>query len=146
MIIEAKAAIDNYWFRATVQTTCSASNAQALNIKGIVRYSGAASTGELTSTAGTMTDSCLDEPLSSLVPVVTKPVAESDLSTAQDVDVSIAVTSVLKWTLNGISALIDWADPTLLRLLDSQTYPTDYHVLPLPNANQVGLKFSQLNM
>jgi FtsP/CotA-like multicopper oxidase with cupredoxin domain len=137
VIIEANATVNNYWFRATVQTTCSASNPQVLNIKGIVRYFGATNTSDPTSTVGTMSDSCLDEPLASLVPVVAKSVASSDLSTAQEVEVSIAVTTVFKWTLNGISVQIDWANPTLMMLLESEVYPTDYHVLPLPNANQM---------
>ncbi|KAH8151036.1 uncharacterized protein LAJ45_04737 [Morchella importuna] len=137
VIIEANAPADNYWFRATIQTTCSAANTMALDVKGIVRYSTATTSGDPTTSAGTMTDSCLDEPLESLVPVVAKPVTESDLSTAQDVEVSIAITTVFKWTLNGISADIDWASPTLLKLLDGESYPTDYHVLDLPTANQM---------
>lgn len=137
MIVEANAAVGNYWFRATVQTTCSAYNAQALDIKGIVRYTGATSTGDPTTAAGIMTDDCLDEPLASLVPVVVKPITKINLSTAQDVQVGIEITTVFKWVLNGISAKIDWASPTLLRLLENQTYPNDYHVLSLPDANQV---------
>lgn len=87
-----------------------------------------------------MTDSCLDEPLASLVPVVAIPVPESDLTTAQDIEVAVEVTTIFRWTLNGVSAMIDWSNPTLLLLTENEIYPTDYHVLTLPTANQVRTK------
>ncbi|RPB03356.1 hypothetical protein L873DRAFT_1787140 [Choiromyces venosus 120613-1] len=135
VIIEANQATDNYWLRATVQTACSATNANALNIKGIVRYSGATSTDPTTSTRK-ITESCADELKDTLVPVVVKDVPSTDLRVSQNVDVTLTVAdNIILWTLNGISGLIDWSSPTLLKVANGQTYPESYHVLNIDGTN-----------
>ncbi|KAG0125732.1 Cupredoxin [Tuber indicum] len=135
VIIEANQATDNYWLRAISQTSCGAANPNRLNIKGIVRYSGAANR-EPTTSARAIPDSCADEPKDKLVPVVAKSVPPSDLSISQRENVSMTIShNRIHWKLNGISAKIDWLNPTLLHVLKGHTFPKDYNVLEIDGSN-----------
>ena len=135
VIIEANQATDNYWLRATVQTPCSADNPNGSNIKGIVRYSGAANT-EPTTSAHNTTQSCADESKDKLIPVVVKNVPRSDLAVSQKANVTLAVSdNKLLWQLNGVSGKVDWSNPTLLQVFNGKTPPTNYNALTVDGSN-----------
>lgn len=135
VIIEANQAADNYWLRATVQTACSASNPNAANIMGIVRYSNATNTDPTTS-AHSAEDNCDDESKSKLVPVVALDVPRSDLAISQHENVSVAITdNKLAWQLNGNTGKVDWANPTLLQVFNGQTPPTSSNALTIDGSN-----------
>ncbi|CUS09849.1 unnamed protein product [Tuber aestivum] len=134
VIIEANQATDNYWLRAISQAACGAANTNRLNIRGIVQYSGAKNT-EPTSSPRFVPGSCDDEPMGKLVPVVAIDVPPSDLGVSQQEEVTMSVPDRIYWKLNGISAKIDWSNPTLLQVAKGETYPEDYSVLEIGRPN-----------
>ncbi|KAI1407056.1 multicopper oxidase [Hypoxylon sp. FL1857] len=122
---------DNFWIRAIPQSACSENESQD-NIRGIVTYTGTAS--DPTTTGYDYTDSCDDE-TSNLVPYHSKTVGSSTAMT-EEAGVAI-INGVFRWTLNSTSMLVDWANPTLLQVIDDVTeFEVDDSVIQLPNANE----------
>lgn len=97
VIVTANATADNYWMRATIQTTCS-ENDNADNVLGIVRYD-STSTATPTSTGYDLDDDCDDMPMASLVPYLALD-AGSD-GTEDDLNVTVAKNSdnYFRWTI-----------------------------------------------
>lgn len=123
----------NFWMRAIPQSACS-ENDSADDIKGIVTYDGATVTDPETS-EWDYTDGCDDE-TANLVPYHSKTVGGSDLETLEDVGISVA-DSLFKWTLNSTSLLTDWANPTLMQVLNGETdYDDDDAIIQLDGANE----------
>ena len=133
--------VDNYWMRATPATDCSANN-NADGIRAIVRYQGADTTVEPTSTPYTPGTDCVDE--TQLVPHVVRNVGT--FSYGDEMDVSIVFDGYIKFTLNGTSLFLDWNNPTLLLVEDHDpSYPTAYNVVSLNGtAETVGILTSDL--
>ncbi|KAK3314568.1 Cupredoxin [Apodospora peruviana] len=129
VIVEANAAPGDYWLRGGWVSSCMM-NRNAGNITGIVRYD-ASSTADPTSTSNvTITTSCLDEPAASLVPHVALDVTNIPNITLEDL--SFTFDTYFKWTVNTSSLLLDWANPTVERILNGDPiFPTPYNVVPV---------------
>ena len=114
--------------RAIPATDCSANN-NADGIRAIVRYEGADSSAEPTSTPFVPSNTaCQDE--TQLVPHVKRNVG--NLEYGNEMDISVIVDNYIKFTLNGSSLFLDWKDPTLLMVENNDpSYPADYNVLSL---------------
>ncbi|KAI1387162.1 multicopper oxidase [Hypoxylon trugodes] len=124
---------DNFWMRAIPQSACS-ENENADNIRGIVSYTDTVS--EPTTTGYDYTDSCTDE-TSNLVPYISKTVGNGDFSTSEEAGIAITDAGLFKWTLNSTSFLVDWANPTLLQVIDEVTeFETDDSVIQVSAANE----------
>ncbi|PQE09705.1 putative Laccase-2 protein [Rutstroemia sp. NJR-2017a BBW] len=128
IVVTANAAPGNYWLRAGWQSACS-TNALPANMTGIIRYDASSKADPTSVSTVTVSTSCLDEPLASLVPFL-----------PMDVTVGSVITSTLsnifvpyaEWTFNGSSLLLNWTDPTLLTILDGgNIWPTPYNVIPI---------------
>jgi hypothetical protein len=129
IIFEADQAVDNYWIHALPATACSANN-NLNNILAIVRYEGASTTTDPTSTPYVPADNlCQDE--QTLVPVV--PLNVGTLSSGEFLNVSLtAPNNIVKWTINTVSFFTDYSDPTLLRVDDSDfNYPASFNAITL---------------
>jgi FtsP/CotA-like multicopper oxidase with cupredoxin domain len=141
VIISANQNVDNYWFRAEVQTACG-SNANNGNIKAIFSYSGAES-GNPTTNATTYTEGCADE--ANLVPYVVKNVpSDSFISQVGELDIGFDTTinsnnqSVVQWNVNASVINVDWEKPTLSYVLEGNTsYPASLNLIELDGVNQV---------
>jgi hypothetical protein len=73
---------------------------------------------------------CGDEPLASLVPHLALDVGSSSGALVEELFDTFG--SYFMWTLNGSSLLLDWANPTNLRIYNNETiWPTSYNVLPV---------------
>ena len=142
VIIEANQPVSNYWLRAMVGP-CSrnANNGLGSIANGVISYSGASSALP-TSKAPSITNTCADEPSSSLVPIVSTTVDSSTFASqvkalpAGHSAVTTANGTVFRWTLNGISEVINWSNPTLLDTavgVSNQT--TSANIITLPTAN-----------
>jgi FtsP/CotA-like multicopper oxidase with cupredoxin domain len=131
IIVNANATANNYWLRATWQTSCS-NNKNAANSLGIIRYDSSSSADPTsTSTVASLASNCNDEALTSLVPYVGLNVGADDV---RDV-VNVALSGNL-WTINSTSLEIDWSNPTTLMVYDGESpFPTDYNVVALPTAD-----------
>ncbi|KAJ9200300.1 CAZyme family AA1 [Paecilomyces variotii] len=125
---------DNFWMRAIPQEACS-DNDSTDNIKGIVYYGDSPSTP--TTTGYSYTDSCDDEDLSNLVPVVSKDVSTGTWQDLEDVTVGTNSESLFRWYLNETTFQVEWNDPTLLKLYNNITnFTTSSGVIKLPEANK----------
>ena len=136
IVVEADQDVDNYWLRAIWQTACIG-NDNADNILGIVRYDGASTTSDPTTTVGDYANSCGDEALSDLVPHLNLTVG--DFATEEVLDLSFAIANNhFTWTINTTSLVLDWANPTELRILNNEpVFPTEYNVHEITVVDQV---------
>lgn len=135
IVVEATASDGDYWLRAGWQSAC-ATNGNPDNALGIIRYD-TSSTADPTSTSDvtSMTDSCYDEPLESLVPYVPLTVGDSGLT--DQVDVSFAIGDAFTWTINSSSLYLNWSMPTNLDIYNNVSiFPTPYNVIALPQVDE----------
>lgn len=131
VIVEANAAAGDYWIRGNWGTACS-TNLNAANATGILRYD-SSSTSDPDSVASTPRATCEDEPVASLVPYVPLDVGSYSIV---DEQLSIAVANYFTWTINSSSLVLDWANPTTLRIFKNESiFPTNYNVVPLEQTN-----------
>jgi hypothetical protein len=129
IIVEANATPGNYWLRAGWSTAC-ATNLNAANITGIIRYD-ANSTADPTTTSNvTVSSSCGDEPLAGLVPYLALNVG--NYSEVLEQDLSFVFADYFTWTINSSSLLLNWSDPTTLKIVNNETiFPTDYNIIAI---------------
>ncbi|KAL1849720.1 hypothetical protein Plec18167_005291 [Paecilomyces lecythidis] len=125
---------DNFWMRAIPQEACS-DNDSTDNIKGIVYYGDSPSTP--TTTGYSYTDSCDDEDLSNLVPVVSQDVSAATWQDIEDATVGTNSDSLFRWYLNETTFQVEWDDPTLLKVYNNITnFSTSTGVIKLPDADK----------
>ncbi|KAI8261579.1 Laccase-2 [Colletotrichum sp. SAR 10_77] len=124
---------DNFWMRAIPQAACS-DNDSTDNIKGIIAYT--STVGTPTTSAYDYTDSCDDE-TDNLVPYLSKSVDDANWNDLESATVGKNTAGLFKWYLNSTSMLVDWADPTLLQIVNGTTsWETDDAVIELSEANK----------
>jgi FtsP/CotA-like multicopper oxidase with cupredoxin domain len=124
VLVKANQEPGNYWMRADSQKACAA-NHQADDIKGIIRYAGAAKASFApTSTAYEYTGECVDEPLESLIPTAQVNAYSKDKSFTKDITVAADHENLFKWYLSGTTFMSKYEDPTLVRVVANGTAPT----------------------
>jgi hypothetical protein len=127
LIVEANAEPGDYWLRSGWQTAC-ASNQNANNITGIVRYDSSSTADPVTTSDISITSNCADEPLSNLIPHLAMNVG--NFSEVTQETLSFDFESYFMWTINTSSLYMNWSDPTTLRVLNNlSVFPTDYNVV-----------------
>ncbi|KAK9770909.1 putative Laccase-2 [Seiridium cardinale] len=131
---DQSAVADQFWMRAIPQSACSDVET-ADNILGIVTYVGDTSTEPTTVGYDYGADSCDDE-TANLVPYITKTVGGAELQAVEDASIALQ-GSLFKWTLNSTTLLTDWANPTLMQVLNgTDVFDTNDAVIHLPEASQ----------
>lgn len=144
VLITANETVDNYWFRAEVQTPCGSNNNNG-NIKSIFSYEGA-SDSYPTSNGSSYVGGCSDQ--TGLVPYVQKDVP-SDQFQAQSQSLemlhdlgtkaswSVNGSSVVQWAFNGEMITINWDKPTLDYVFSGESnFSSSQAIIELPNANE----------
>jgi len=127
VIVEANAAPGDYWLRGGWISTC-AMNSNPANITGIVRYDAGSTADPTTTSSVTPAANCLDEPAASLVPHLAIDVTNVPDFTVEEL--SFVFDTYFKWTINTSSLLLDWANPTVEKILDGESiFPTEYNVV-----------------
>ena len=114
------------------------------DLTAIVRYDGANTTDDPTSTAY-VPDNQICEDETGLVPIV--PRDAGLFSYSSGMDITLAKTNgIFSWQINGSSFRINWSDPTLL-LVDNYdpSYPSQYNVLDLNGTEETVTNFVRLN-
>ncbi|TDZ26366.1 Laccase-2 [Colletotrichum orbiculare MAFF 240422] len=133
VLVTANQDVDNYWLRAIPQLACS-ENENTLDIKGIVRYD-SASTADPTGEVPAYNDTCLDEPMSSLVPVKALEAGQQTYDETLTVGLQV-ITSQFKWTLNNNTFLSDWGYPTIEQVIDNNdNFSVQQNIVNLDQAN-----------
>ncbi|CAH0052330.1 unnamed protein product [Clonostachys solani] len=123
---------ENFWMRAIPQGACS-ENDSTDNIKAIVYYGDAV--GTPSTTGYSFTDGCDDE-TDNITPYISKTVASADWSDLESASLS-RTSGLIKWNLNSTSMLVEWANPTLGMIMNSDTeYETQEAVIELPEADE----------
>jgi hypothetical protein len=114
------------------------------DLTAIVRYDGANTTDDPTSTAY-VPDNQICEDETGLVPIV--PRDAGLFSYSSGMNITLAKTNgIFSWQINGSSFRINWSDPTLL-LVDNYdpSYPSQYNVLDLNGTEETVTNFVKLN-
>ncbi|KAJ5898494.1 hypothetical protein N7504_008782 [Penicillium tannophilum] len=125
---------ENFWLRAIPQSACS-ENLSPQNIKGIVYYGDSPSTP--TTSKYSYTDSCDDEDMSDLTPIVTESVSTPYYNKSEPVTLGKNGGSLYRWKLNSTSMHVDWTDPTLLEVYRGHhSWANSSGVIELPNKNE----------
>ncbi|WQF88530.1 Putative multicopper oxidase, second cupredoxin domain-containing protein [Colletotrichum destructivum] len=109
VVVRANQAAGDYWLRAIPQLACS-DNENTLDIKGVVRYD-PSSTSDPTGEVPTYMDTCADELMSNLVPVVAIEAGQQSYDDTLTVGLQV-IASQFKWTLNANTFLSDWDYPS----------------------------------
>lgn len=124
----------DFWMRAIPQATCS-SNDMADNIRGIVHYG--SSSGTPNTTGYDYVDSCDDMTLD-LSPVLQLDAESSPIyEEVEEVGLTFNSDGFARWVINDTSFDVEWADPTLLQILNNDTsWNTSEHVIQLDEANE----------
>ncbi|KAF2233277.1 multicopper oxidase [Viridothelium virens] len=128
VIVEANQPVGDYWMRSDNQDACAVIT-NAKNIKGIVHYAG--SSGSTPTSVGfNYTSECVDEPSSSLIPVVPYTVGSSNTEYDETVVVSANNSlNLYRWYLYGTTSATpetfqsEWSDPTLYEIWKNDTVP-----------------------
>lgn len=139
IVVEANQEVGLYWLRAIYGTACNSNdNDNKDNILGIIRYDGADTSADPTTTVNPdIKDYCGDEPLESLVPWVSHQVGASDVDDYLGVSWYYQLDLVFHWTLGTKSLTIDWADPTLMDIYKGDlNFPSDSNVATIDKADQ----------
>ncbi|KAI9925615.1 hypothetical protein ASPWEDRAFT_114197 [Aspergillus wentii DTO 134E9] len=126
---------ENFWLRAIPQTACS-DNLNPQNIKGIIYYGDSPSTPN--TTEHSYTDSCEDESMSNLVPIISETLPSTPFyNKSEPVSLGTNSQSLYRWKLNSTSMHVDWTDPTLLEIYRGHhSFANTSGVVQLPRANQ----------
>ncbi|EKD21339.1 uncharacterized protein L3040_000625 [Drepanopeziza brunnea f. sp. 'multigermtubi'] len=131
VIVEASAAPGNYWMRAGWISACS-TNANPDGMTGIVRYNSTSTADPTTTSTVEVSSNCGDEPMASLVPHLAMNVDTLPHSAFVTEELGFLIGSHFTWTINSTSLVIDWGNPTTLRIFDGESiFPTDYNVEPI---------------
>jgi FtsP/CotA-like multicopper oxidase with cupredoxin domain len=123
----------NFWLRTIPQNACS-ENANPTNIKGIVYYGDSPSTPSTTGYA--YTDSCDDEAMSDLTPIISESASSPFYNKSEPVSLGKNGASLFRWKLNSTSMHVDWEDPTLLEVYDGHhSWANVSGVIEIPHKN-----------
>ena len=156
VVIEADQSASAYYLRTIPAPGCALNKNNGLGTaNAIVVYDGASSTTPTTSAPPTIGNpACVDEPLASLVPIVTAAVDGSNFASQfapLPVGVKVATLSsnerVFLWYINGISQDIDWTKPTIGEVTNNANIasagagvgallPQEWNVQTLPNKGE----------
>lgn len=135
IIVEADQDEGDYWMRANVDSSCSATNENLGNILGIVRYD-SSSTTEPNTSGYDYTNDCLDESMDNLVPYLRLDAEAPSQEALYAVNLDPS-TGVVHWTLNGTSFMSDWSVPTLEQAVDDVTvFETAQQVIVLDGKDE----------
>lgn len=149
IIVEADAAVGNYWMRAIYQTWCNGvDNDNKDNILGIVRYEGSDATQDPTSTISSqINDSCGDEDYDKLVPHLALDVGTAVQEKNLNIQWYYELSLVFHWTVNTTPLLLDWQEPTNMMIYRNESvFPTKYNVQDVPFVDEVrSLVFYQMS-
>ncbi|KAI1327254.1 putative extracellular dihydrogeodin oxidase/laccase [Xylariaceae sp. FL0255] len=141
IIVTANQTVGNYWMRATAQLACTA-NDNPEGILGIWNYEDV-DLAEPTSTSWANindSDTCEDEAMSDLVPVVAMDVgAKFYNETTFDAGI-YPNTTLVEWNMGPTPYLNLWSYPTLLQVLDhNNTWVAEQNIQAFPEANTWGV-------
>lgn len=153
VLVTADQEIDNYWFRAEVQTDCG-KNTNNGNIMAIFSYDGVNKTGEPTSQKTEYTVSCDDQ--TGLAPWVKKDVPKEQFSAqVEELEVLLSIgtkatysvngSAVVQWSFDDKLMSIDWQKPTLEYVFNGDSNWTEsQNLIELPAAHRVSLSTGHL--
>ncbi|KAI7351268.1 laccase-like multicopper oxidase [Hortaea werneckii] len=136
VVFHANQDAGNYWIRADIGN-CGR-NANAGNIRSIVRYEGA-STSDPTTSGVSKDLSCRDE---SVRPYVDNTVPRDQFSRAvrrlsTDFNVDTSDGRLVQWLINGSDIRVDWEKPTLQYVLDGNSaFPDELNLYEINGADE----------
>lgn len=134
----------NFWIRAIPQESCS-SNDNVDNILGILRYDSVSTDDPTTAAYKDLVDSCDDEDASNLAPYL--PVDVGTVTSENDEDAEMSITTSVKWTMNDVSFVSKWGYPTVMAVAEgNDTWTGAKHAWTLPKANEWVMMVIQVSL
>lgn len=128
VIVEANAEPGDYWLRAGWISEC-ANNENAAGITGIVRYDANSTAAPKSESSVEPSTSCFGEPLEKAVPHLALDVTNMRGGTTHG-ELDFESDEYFKWTINSSSLLLDWSNPTMLKVFNGESiFPTEYNVV-----------------
>ncbi|PYH37300.1 multicopper oxidase [Aspergillus neoniger CBS 115656] len=110
----------DFWMRAIPQEACA--EIENTEIKGIFHYEQPnIVVATPTTTAYNYTDSCYDEPLSSMVPVVAIDASGVGFTSHNEANVIMNSAGLYKWYMGPTTFKAEWDNPTLLQIAHGNT-------------------------
>ncbi|OJJ50277.1 hypothetical protein ASPZODRAFT_110537 [Penicilliopsis zonata CBS 506.65] len=129
------AVASDFWIRSIPQVACSKVH-NVDNIKGILHY-GTGNASTPTTSPWNFTDSCLDEPASSLVPIVPVDASPEMTWNSEMTNASLNADGLIRWSMGPTSFKSEWDNPTLLQVANGTTvWPEVAHVVPFEGVNE----------
>ena len=145
VVVKADAIPQDYWIRAVPQLSCFNINAQAYNIRGIVRYDKDSQQDPETQSFD-FQDKCVEEDSTNLVPYLKKNVDAPKDSAETGFEVGLVPvpwkpgkpTTVFQWTVNTNHYQPNSSAPTILEVERdvNVTLPKGYAVTELDSVDQ----------
>ena len=136
VVFHANQDAGNYWIRADIGN-CGR-NANAGNVRSIVRYDGA-STSDPTTSGVSKDLACRDE---AVRPYVDNEVPRNQFSRAvrrlsTDFNVDTSDGRLVQWLINGSDIRVDWEKPTLQYVLDGNSaFPEELNLYEINGADE----------
>jgi Multicopper oxidase len=127
----------DFWMRAIPQTNCSkVTNVD--DIKGVFHYSDGSDVAETPSTSPfNYTDSCDDELMSNLVPILKVDASPATYTDDELANVSVNANGIYQWFMGPTTFKSEWANPTLLQISENNTnWSASEHVIQVDGVNE----------
>ncbi|GKZ35744.1 lactose Permease [Aspergillus brasiliensis] len=126
----------NFWMRAIPQEACA--EIDNTDIRGIFHYEDSGvEVATPTTTAYNYTDSCYDEPLSSLVPAVAIDASGVGYTSHNEANVIMNSAGLYKWYMGPTTFKAEWDNPTLLQIANGNTtWSNSSHVVEVEGNGQ----------
>jgi len=135
VIINATQPVDNYWLRVGTGGRCDGPNANAANIRSIIRYAGAPSVNPNSTAAAPLPTGCDDEKV--------VPYAKTQVPQELPEALSVGFTdtfgggNLVQWLVDGSPMAVDLAHPTLMNVLEgNSTFDPRRHVFNVGEKNK----------
>lgn len=127
----------DFWMRAIAQTNCSKVTNYD-NIKGVFHYGDSTDVAETPSTSPfNYTDSCVDELMSNLVPILEVDASPATFEDDEIANVSVNANGIYQWFMGPTTFKSEWNDPTLLQISQSNTsWSESEHVIQVDGVNE----------
>lgn len=127
----------DFWMRAIAQTNCSKVTNYD-DIRGIFHYGDSTDVAETPTTSPfDYTNSCVDELMSNLVPILEVDASPATFEEDDIANVSVNANGIYQWFMGPTTFKSEWNDPTLLQISqNNDTWYESEHVIEVDGVNE----------
>ncbi|KAK4249145.1 extracellular laccase [Corynascus novoguineensis] len=137
VVIDASSTPGNYWFNVTFGGANACGGSRHPNPAAIFHYAGAPDALPTDEGTPPVDHQCLD--LDNLTPVLERNVPVNDFvqNPGNTLDISLDLTPIFVWKINGSAINIDWGKPAVDYVLTGNTsFPREYNIVQVDGVDQ----------